>query len=145
MHAPTVETILMTLGSGVAGIVVAMVVFFAKSYFKNKDKKVDDADNERKGVIKKLNEVKLEITKMNGDSHTAYAKLAGKIDALHCRIESYSSNTSRLEGKIEACTEITREHVTLLDQVSKQLKRLFSIVSPLQADVRDLKAGLSPS
>lgn len=136
------STILTILGSGVVGVMMTMIGFFIKSYFTSRDKKSENADTERKEFVATLNDTKLQLAKMEGTSETGHAKMYIHFQHLESIVESCVKENNKLAGKLEQNTEVVERNNNLLDHLSRQCKRLFTIVLPIEHDVAAIKAEI---
>jgi len=142
---PNIVKLLTVVLSAVVGAISMLVVFFVKSYFTSNKEKITEGESDRKKFVSAINKIEIQLTKMEGERHTEHAKMYGKMKELKAEISGYVRETSKLVGKVEQNTEALHKSTTLLDHISRQSKRLFSIVLPMQRDVEEFKAGMGPS
>ena len=107
----------MAVGFGLSAVGTAIGVFI-KGYFDGRDKRVDATDSDFKAF-------KDETLKERGNTNTEIAKLGGKIDNLADKLEIYTKEVTKLEGKVEQNTDALTKQTTLLDHSIRQNKRLF--------------------
>jgi len=122
------NSILYMIGSGVIGIAMTMMGFFIKSYFTSRDKKDDQGDTERRKIFKTLNEIKIQLTQMQGEINTAHAAGSGKIGELNTKLkaytEAYESKNKELTEKVDGCTKETKKLSELVAELKVKVDRL---------------------